>query len=253
MTIGSRFATLAAGLMMVHTQGLWAAEIKVLSIPLRGPLEEIRSEFERATGHKLLIKYGPSAELRRQIDAGEEFDVIITLPGQIDDLIKQGKVGAGTRVDVARAGLGVAVKRGAPKPDIASADAFKRTLLNANSIAYAAQGPSGIHLIGLIERLGIATETKPKLKPMGAGSLVVAPVAKGEVEIGVVSIPFVHAEPGVELVGPLPLELQHYVVNSSGIGTAAKDVNAAKAFITFFSNPGPVQALKANGLEPTTP
>ena len=88
---------------------------------------------------------------------------------------------------------------------------------------------------------------------MGAGSLVVAPVAKGEVEIGVVSIPFVLAEPGVELVGPLPLELQHYVVNSSGIGTAAKDVNAAKAFITFFSNPGPVQALKANGLEPTTP
>jgi molybdate transport system substrate-binding protein len=100
----------------------------------------------------------------------------------------------------------VAVKKGAAKPDITSTDAFKRVLLNASSIAYAAEGPSGIHLIGLIERLGIAAQTKPKLKPMGAGSLVVAPVAKGEVEVGVVGIPFILAEPGVELVGPLPAQ-----------------------------------------------
>jgi molybdate transport system substrate-binding protein len=241
------------GLVMVHTQGVWAAEMKVLSIPLRGPLEEIRSEFERTTRHKLLIKYGPSAELQQQIDAGEEFDVIVSLPGQIDDLIKQGKVALGTRVDVARAGLGVAVRKGAPKPDITSTDAFKSVLLNADSIAYAAKGPSGIHLISLIERLGIAAQTTAKLKPMGAGSLVVAPVAKGEVDIGVVAIPFILAEPGVELVGPLPLELQHYVVNSAGIGTAAKDVNAVKAFIRFLSDPGPVRALRASGLEPVTP
>lgn len=253
MTIGSRFATLAVGLMMVHTQGVWAAEIKVLSIPLRGPLEEIRSDFERTTGHKLQIKYGPSAELQRQIDAGEEFDVIVSLPGQIDELVKQGKVTAGTRVDVARAGLGVAIKKGAPKPDVSSTDAFKNVLLNANSIAYAAKGPSGKHLIGLIEQLGISAQTKSKLKPMAAGSLVVGPVAKGEVDIGVVSIPFILAEPGAELLAPLPLELQHYVVNSSGIGAAAKDVNAAKAFVAFFSTPNSVSVLKANGLEPATP
>ena len=246
-------AALAIGLTMLQTHSVGAAEIRVLSIPLKGPLEEIRSEFERTTAHKLLIQYGPSAELQRQIDAGEEFDVIVSLFGQIDDLIKQGKVAVGTRVDVARAGLGVAVKKGAPKPDIMSTDAFKSVLLNANSIAYAAKGPSGIHLIGLIERLGIAAETKPKLRPMGAGSLVVGPVAKGEVDIGVVSIPFILAEPGVELVGPLPLELQHYVVNSAGIGTAAKDVNAAKAFIRFFSGPGPIRALRTSGLEPATP
>jgi molybdate transport system substrate-binding protein len=253
MTIGSRFATLAVGLMIVHTQGIWAAEIKVLSTPLRGPVEEIRSEFERTTGHKLQIKYGPFAELQRQIDAGEEFDVIVSLPGQIDELVKQGKVTAGTRVDVARAGLGVAIKKGAPKLDISSTDAFKNVLLNANSIAYAAKGPSGKHLIGLIEQLGISAQTKPKLKPMGAGSLVVAPVAKGEVDIGVVSIPFILAEPGAELLAPLPLELQHYVVNSSGIGAAAKDVNAAKAFVAFFSTPSSVSVLKANGLEPVAP
>lgn len=251
--VGSVFAALAIGLTMLQAHGAGAAEIRVLSIPLRGPLEEIRSDFERTTGHKLLIKYGPSAELRRQIDAGEEFDVILTLPNQIDDLIKQGKVAVGSRIDFARAGLGVAVKKGAPKPDIASTDAFKRVLLNAISIAYAAKGPSGIHLIELIERLGIAAETKPKLKPMGAGSLVVAPVANGEVDIGVVSIPFILAEPGVDLVGPLPLELQHYVVNSSGIGAAAKDISAAEAFVAFFSTSGPASVLKANGLESIAP
>jgi molybdate transport system substrate-binding protein len=238
---------------MLQAQGVGAADIKVVSIPFKGPLDEIRSAFERTTGHKLLIRYAPSAELRRQIAAGEEFDVVLIFPGQIDDLIKQGKVAVGTRVDIARAGLGVAVKKGAAKPDITSTDAFKRVLLNANSIAYAAEGPSGIHLISLIERLGIAAQTKPKLKPMRAGSLVAPPVAKGEADIGVVSIPFILAEPGAELLGPLPLELQYYVVTSSGVGAATKDANAAKAFVTFFSKPGPASVLRANGLEPVAP
>jgi len=253
MRIGSFSAALGVGLTMLVGQGVGAAEIRVLSIPFKAPLEEIRAEFERTTGHKVSTKYAPSAELRRQIDAGEEFDVVLSFPDQIDDLIKQGKVAVGTRIDVARAGLGVAVKTGALKPDITSPDAFKRVLLNANSIAYAAKGPSGIHLVGLIERLGIAAQTMPKLRPMGAGSLVVAPVAKGEADIGVVSIPFILAEPGAELLGPLPLELQHYVVNSSGVGAAAKDANAAKAFVGFFSKPGPVSVLKANGLEAVAP
>lgn len=253
MSIGSLSAALAVGFAMLQAQGVGAAEIKVLSIPFKASLDEIRPEFERATGHKLMIKYAPSAELRRQIAAGEEFDVVLIFPGQIDDLIKQGKVAAGTRVDIARAGLGVAVKKGAAKPDIKSPDAFKRMLLNATSIAYAAEGPSGRHLIGLIERLGIAAETKPKLKPMGAGSLVVAPVAKGEVDIGVVAIPFILAESDAELLGPLPLELQDYVVYSAGAGVAAKDANAAKTFINFFSNPGPMSVMKSNGMEPVAP
>ena len=133
--------------------------------------------------------------MRRQIATGEEFDVVLIFPDQIDDLIKQGKVAAGTRVEVARAGLGVVVRKGAPKPDVTSTEAIKRVLLDANSIAYAAQGPSGIHLIGLIAQLGIAEQTKPKLKPMGAGSLVVGPVAKGDADIGVVSIPFIPLKP----------------------------------------------------------
>jgi molybdate transport system substrate-binding protein len=250
MKIGS-LAVWAAAFGIAQAGG--AAEIKVLSIPFKGPLEEIRAEFERTTGHKLVTRYAPSAELRRQIAAGETFDAVITFPGQIDDFAKQGKVVAGTRVDVARAGLGVAVKKGAAKTDITSADAFKRVLLDAGSIAYAAEGPSGVHLLGVIERLGIAAQIKPKLKPVGAGSLVVAPVAKGEAEIAVVSIPFILAEPGAELTGSLPVELQSYVVYAVGIATDATDAAAAKAFVEFLSGTGSARALKANGLEPVAP
>jgi molybdate transport system substrate-binding protein len=247
------FAALMIVLTTLQAHSVGAGEIKVLSIPFKEPLDGIRPEFERATGHKLVVKYAPSAELRRQIDASEEFDVVLIFPGQVDDLIKQGKVAAGTRVDIARAGLGVAVKKGGTKPDISSPDAFKRMLINATSIAYAAEGPSGKHLIGLIDRLGVATDVKPKLKPMGAGSLVVAPVAKGEADIGVVSIPFILANPGVDLLGPFPLELQHYVVYSAGVARAAKDPNAARAFVTYFANPTAVSAMKSNGLEPVAP
>ena len=219
------------------------------SIPFKGPLDQIGPQFERATGHKLTIKYAPSEPLRKQIDAGEPFDVVLIFPNLVDELIRQGKVVPGTRVDIARAGLGLAVRKGAAKPDIRSAEGFKRTLLTSTSIAYAAQGPSGVHLVSVLERLGIAQDVKPKLKPMDAGSLVVGPVARGEVEIGIVSIPFILAEPGAELAGPLPRELQDYVNYSSGIGRAAGDANAAKAFVSYFSQPAAAKILGVHGLE----
>ena len=166
-----------------------SAEVKVLSVlPLKTFLDELGPQFERATGHKLTIKYDVSAALKRQIDAGETFDVACILPAIIDDLLKQGKVAAGTRTDISRAAVGVAVKKGAPKPDIGSAEAFKRTLLNAKSIAYSGEGGSGIYFKGVLERLGIAAEMNPKLKPL-ASSAVVPSVAKGEVELAVISPP----------------------------------------------------------------
>ena len=248
-----KFQTICAGLVgtlvMLQVQHSMAAEIRILSIPFKAPLDDIGPQFERATGHKLLIKYAPSEPLRKQIDAGEPFDVVLIFPNVVDALIKQGKVTPGTRVDLARAGLGVAVKRGAAKPDIRSIDAFKRVLLAATSISYAAQGPSGMHLIGVLERLGIAQDVKPKLKPMNAGSLVVGPVAKGEVEIGIVAIPFIVAESGVELAGPLPAELQDYVQYSSGIGSGAQDATAAKAFVSYLREAGAIEVLKSHGLQ----
>lgn len=240
---------LALGSTIIAADVSVASEIKVLSIPLKGPLDQIGPQFEQATGHKLAVKYAPAAPLRNQIDTGEPFDVILIFPTVVDEFIRQGKVAAGTRMDIGRAGLGVAVKKGASKPDLRTTEAFKRTLLASTSIVYAAQGPSGMHLMRVLDRLGIATEVKPKLKPMNAGSLVVGPVARGEIEIGIVSIPFILADPGVELAGPLPRELQDYVQYSSGIGAAVQDRNAARAFVGYFRHPGAIEVLKAHGLE----
>jgi molybdate transport system substrate-binding protein len=242
-------ATMVAGLASLAADSATAAEIRVLSIPFKGPLGQIAPQFERSTSHRLVIKYAPSGPLLKQIDADEPFDVVLIFPSLVDQLTKQGKVAPGTRVDIARAGLGLAVKKGVAKPDIRTTDAFKRALLASKSIAYAARGPSGLHLIGLLDRLGIAQAVKPKLKPMAAGSLVVGPVARGEAEIGIVSIPFILAEPGAELAGLLPDELQDYVHYSSGIGSAARNANAARALVGYFRHPGAIQALKANGLE----
>ena len=244
-------ATLVVGLSLLAANSVTAAEIRVSSVPLKEPLDQITLQFERATGHKLTIKYAPSGTLLKQVDAGEPFDVILIFPNLVDELIKQGKVAPSTRVDIARMGLGLAVKRGAAKPDIRSTDAFKRLLLTSSSIAYAAQGPSGVHLVSVLDRLGIAQDVKPKLRPMSAGSLVVGPVARGEVEIGIVAIPFILAEPGAELAGPLPQELQDYVYFSSGIGSAAQDANAAKAFVSYFRQPRSIEVLRSHGLEPT--
>lgn len=250
MLAGSLRIAAIAGLAVLQAQMATAAEIKVLSIPLQSSLDEIGRQLESATGHKLVVKYAPAAPLRKQIDSGEAFDAVIIFPSQIDELIKQGKVVAGTRVDFARAGLGLVVRKGAIKPDITSVDAFKRALLNARSIAYAAQGPSGIHFVGLLDRLGIAAEIQPRLKAMAAGSLVVGPVAKGDIDIGIVSIPFILADPGAELAGPLPRELQDYVLYSAGIGADSTNAQAAKAFVSFLGQPGPASTMRSNGLEP---
>jgi len=251
MRTGLLAAILSIGIAMYAADG-GAAEIRVLSIPLKGPLDLIAPSFERTSGHKLTVKYAPSEQLRKQIDAGESFDVVLIFPQVVDELTKRGKVLAGTRVDFARAGLGLAVKKGAARPDIRTTDAFKRVLLASTSIAYAAQGPSGVHLASVLERLGIAQDVKPRLRPMGAGSLVAGPVARGEVEIGIVAIPFILGEPGTELVGPLPRELQDYVRYSSGIGHAAEDASAARTFVDYFKSPASIEALKSNGLEIAT-
>jgi molybdate transport system substrate-binding protein len=227
-----------------------SAVVKVLSVqPLKPWLDALGPEFERATGQRLAIKFDVSAALKRQIDAGETFDVAFILPAIIDDLVKQGRVAAGTRVDVARAAIGVAVRKGAPKPDIGSAEAFKRALLDARSIAYSSEGASGVHFKSVLERLGIAAEVSAKLKPLASGAVVPA-VANGEVDLAVISPPAILAEPGVELVGVLPNELQNYVVYTAGVGAATSDAGAAKGLLAFLMAPAAIAVMKTKGLEP---
>jgi molybdate transport system substrate-binding protein len=249
MSIGRRSAALGFALASLVATGVAAAEIRVLSIPFKAPLDEIGPAFERESGHTLAITYAPSEPLMKRLESGEPFDVALTFPRLVDALIAQGRVVAGSRRDIARAGLGVAVRRGAARPDLRSVEDFKQVLLRAGSIAYAAQGPSGVHLASLLDRLGVAAEIRPKLRPMKAGSLVAGPVAGGEAEIAIVSVPFILAEPGVELAGALPPELQDYVHYASGVGSAARDADAAQAFVAYLRQARSTGILKSHGLE----
>jgi molybdate transport system substrate-binding protein len=242
-------ARLATMVLVVQAGAALAAEVRVMSTPtLKTTLDELGPQFERATGHKLAIKYGSSAVLKRQIDSGETFDLALLVPASLDDLIKQGKVVTDTRADISRSLVGVAVRTGAPKPDLSSAEAFKRTLLAAKSISYSGEGASGAYLNGLIERFGIAADVKPKLRPL-AGGAVVEPVAKGEIEIAVITIANIIGVPGAEVAGVLPPELQDYTVYTAGVAAGAKEPDAAKALIKFLLAPEATPVIKAKGME----
>jgi molybdate transport system substrate-binding protein len=249
-------ARLATGVVLLcaPSLGIQAAEIKALSVvPLKTSVDVLGPQFERQTGHKLMISYAGSSDLIRQFDAGEPFDVALIWPAMVDRLLKEGKVAAGTRADIARVAIGVAVKKGAPKPDIGTTDAFKRALLDAKSVSHSTEGASGTYFKSLLERLGIAADMQPKLRPVAGGPLVVGPVARGEVELAVITIPFVVLEPGAELVGPLPDELQQYVVYTAGVAAATKHPEAARALVRHLTSPGATSVIKSNGLDPVTP
>ncbi len=228
-----------------------AAEIKVISsVGVKAVLDELRPQFERTTGHTLAITFGTAVPLKRQIDAGETFDVVVLTPVIVDDLAKAGKVAPATRADVAKSGLGVAIRKGAPKPDISTADAFKRTLVNAKSIVYSKEGASGASMARLIERLGLAEEMKPKTVLDTRSGQTAMAVVEGKAELGFTLISEILPIVEAEFAGPLPAELQAYVVFTAGIAPDAKDAEAAKAFINFFRTPAVLPVLKAKGMEP---
>ena len=246
---------IVVGAMLLFTQGdpAQAAEIKVLSVvALKSTLDLLGPQFEQATGHKLVMNYATSSELIRKFDAGETFDAALVWPAMIDRLIKEGKVAAETRAGIARVAIGMAIKKGAPKPDISTVDAFKRTLLNAKTISHSAEGASGVYLKTLVERLGIAAEMQPKLRPMRGGSLVVDPVVRGEVELAIITTPYIVLEPGADMVGLLPEVLQEYVIYTGGVSAAAKQADAAKALVKHLTSLTAAAVLKSQGLDPVT-
>jgi molybdate transport system substrate-binding protein len=228
-----------------------AAELKLkVADPLTAVINELGPRFERDTGHKLIAKFTPGPVVKRDIPA-EPFDLAVSITPVIDALIKEGKLVANTRADVAYSGIGVGVRRGAPKPDISSVETFKRALLNAKSVAYAAQGASGIYFQNLIERLGIAEQMKPNLKPMSPDEFGPA-ISSGQAEMVVVTISIIVAG-AAELVGPVPTELQFYNSFTAGVGTDAQQTEIAKTLIKFVTSPATAAVFKANGMEPGTP
>jgi len=231
--------------------GAQAAEIKVLcSNGLREVMLELAPEFERASGHKLNLTFGLAAAFKQKIEAGEPFDVVVLVPALLDDVVKQGKVSGDTRAVIARAGNGLAIRAGAARPDIATADAFKATLLNAKAIAYAKAGQSGVYFVGLLDRLGIADAMKAKILAQASGVEVGAAVQKGDAELGVLPVSEILPVKGVELLGPFPAALQGYVVMEAGVGAAAKDHAAAAALVKFLKSPEHSAVIKQKGMEP---
>ena len=240
--------TMALAIVSSGVGNVRAAEIVAkVADPFTAIIAELAPRFERQTGHKLLIKLTPGPVVKRDIDAGEPFDLAISITPVIDALVKEGKLVAGSRLDVAYSGIGVGIKRGAPKPDIGSVEAFKRTLLRAKSVAHAAQGQSGIYFKNLLERLGIADEMRPKLKPLPPEQFGPA-IASGEAELLVVTIPLIVGG-AAELVGPIPADVQFYNSFGAGVATAAKQPEAASAFLKMFTAAEAAPVFNANGME----
>jgi molybdate transport system substrate-binding protein len=244
-----------AGMMAFGVAGAThvdAAEIKVLSAgAYKSVAVAVQPEFEKQTGHKLVIDNDTVGGLVKRIEGGEAFDVVIVSPGAVDDLIKAGKAVAGTRQTLARVGIGVMVKDGAAKPDIATVDAFKKAVLVAKTVAYidpASGGSSGIYLASLFEKLGIADAVKPKAK-LKQGGYVADLIVSGEAELGIHQISEILPVKGVTLIGPLPAEIQNYTTYAAGLSPGARDVAAAKALIQALAGSMAAPVLKSKGME----
>ncbi len=231
------------------------AEIKVLSTTaMKTTLEQLAPEFERHNGYKLVASYGPSGQIAKRIADGETFDVAIVTGEGLEDLIKDGKVVPGSRAGIARSGMGVAVQKGAKKPDISSAAAFKDAMLAAKAIAMSnpvGGGQSGIHLAKIFDTLGIAEAVKPKTRygQGGPAGLIGLFLVRGEADIGVQQLPELMAVPDIDIVGPLPSEIQSITSFVAGVSTTAEDSSAAKALIAFLTTPAAAAVMKAKGME----
>ena len=232
-----------------------AAEVRVMiSGGLTAAFKELVPEFERATGNKVLIAYGPSMgttvnAIPVRLERGEPADVLIMVGYALGDLARQGKVVADSRVDLVKSPIGVAVKSGAPKPDISSADAVKRALLAAKSVAYS-DSASGVYVsTEMFGKLGIADAMKDKARKIPA-TPVGEIVARGEAELGFQQISEMLPVPGIDIVGQLPAELQKITIYSAGIATGSREPEAGRALIKFLASPAASAAIVKSGMEP---
>jgi molybdate transport system substrate-binding protein len=216
---------------------------------MRGVLDELLPKYERSTGNEVRVSYDPGKIMRQRIDAGETADVGILGRAMLDELAEQGKIVPGSRRTLARCGVGVGVRAGEPRPDISTLEAFKRALLDAKSIAFTISGASGIHFSGVIEKLGIAEaiHAKAARQPGGlVGELLVA----GKADLAIQQIPELLAVPGVELVGPLPPEIQATSISGVGVFTSSRHKAAAQGLADFLATPAAATVFRAKGHEP---
>jgi len=227
-----------------------AAEIDVLAVGATKEIYvELVPEFEKSSGHKVVTTWTGSANIKKQIAAGEIYDLVIVGGPEIDAFIRQGKVVPGSRVDLMKSGVGVGVRAGTPKPDISSSEALKKTVLAAKSIGYST-GPSGAHMVALFERMGIADQVRTKLKQVPSGERISTFITSGAAEIGFQQISELIHAPGVDYLGPLPPDVQKITVYSAGIHSGAKQPEAAKELVKILASRAAAPVIKKYGMEP---
>src|SRR2546425_3510766 len=233
-----------------------AADVKGLStIALQSVAEELLPQFEKASGHKVSIAFGLGVAMVKRIQDGEAADFLLAPRSAIDGLLKAGKLAPGSDVSLARSSVGIAVRKGAARPDISTPEALKRTLLAARAISYsnpAYGGASGVHFAKVLERLGIADEMKAKTRFPPEGGFTARLLAAGEVDLAVQQIGELISTPGVELLGPLPGELQSVTTFAAAIPSSASQPDAARALIRYLQSPEVMALIKAKGLDPVS-
>jgi len=240
----------AFGLVVVLATPACSAELKIFgSRVTKMVVEDVGPQFERATGHKLIVVTNVAAVMKRRIESGESFDLAVLVNFQTNELIKTGRLVADTRADLMKAGIGVAVRRGAPSPDISTVEAFKQTLLSAKSITYLKEGASTIYLDRLFSRMEIAEALRGKtVKPETESVSEI--VAAGDVELGIIVIPNILSVPGAQLVGPIPEEVQSYIVFTAAVAANSPNQQAARDLIAFLRSPAGISSIKAKGMTP---
>lgn len=248
-----RFVYMAASVLvfaLVQAAPAKAADIRVLcSNGLKAVFEELAPQFEKASGHKVVVTFGLAAGFKQQIDTGTAFDVAILTPALIDELIKSGKMAADSRAVIAKTGLGIMIRSGAAKPDVRTSDSFKKALVSAQSIAFAKEGASGVAFAALVERLAIAEALKGKLKPTASGEEVNNLVVSGGAQYGILPLSEILAVKGAELGGMFPSDVQTYITMATAVSANARQGAAGRELIKFLMAPAANSVIKARGME----
>jgi molybdate transport system substrate-binding protein len=248
-------AIAAAPTHVKNRKRLPMSEITVLSTTaMKTSMDALMPEFQRSSGHSTRFSYAPSARIAKQVADGESNDVaIVTGPG-IEDLIRQGRIVAGSRTDIARSAMGLAVQKGSPRPDISTAEKFKQAMLAAKSLGMSnpvGGGQSGANLMKIFDTLGITEAMMPKLTfgPGGPAGLIGNFLLRKEVEIGIQQIPELMAVPGIDIIGPLPDEIQSMTTFAVGLSTAARNPDAGRALMAFLSTPVAAKVMMEKGMQ----
>jgi len=246
----SALTSFVAAVMVIGTATAHAAEIKVIAAAaVKDIVLDLIPAFEKSSGHKVTTIWAGTEAITKRISGGEMVDIVLIAAPNIDKLISEGRLVAGSRADVAKSGIGVAVRAGLPKPDISSGEAVKKAVLAAKSVAYSS-GPSGFYLADLFKKMGIADQIKDKVKQTPSGVQVGEVVARGEADLGFQQVSELLHLKGIHYLGPLPADIQHITVFSAGLHTAATAPDAAKQLLKFLTAPEAGAIIRKTGMEP---